>query len=375
MTKDLYQILGISRNASAAEIKKAYRKKSLENHPDKFSDKSQEEQKAAAERMQEINQAYSILSDEKKKSVYDMTGDVDSAEHGQAGNPFGMDFGSFDMNDIFGSFFGGGSRRSSSRAQERVIPGKDLRVRIKIGIDELFNPKDHKIKYKRDVRCEVCHGAGGETKECPRCHGTGRIVETIRDGFAVMQTQKDCPDCHGTGRIITKKCQNKNCVDGFVKKDAEKTIQFPPGVGDGEYMVFETDGCEAKKPGHPNGRLIAFAEYAFDKNVYEVNECDVTQKIIVPYEDCILGTKCTFTHPSGKDISFNIAPLTESGKKFLFRGLGLKRQNAYGRIETGNYIVEICYGLPDELSDREKELLEEIKKERESREEKKSSEG
>ena len=363
---NLYNILGIDKNASEQDIKKAYRKMSLKYHPDRVASKSKEEQETAAEMMQNINKAYEILSDSKKKEIYDLTGSVEQAEKGEMGFGGFGDFGGFggfgggvDINDIFGDIFGRG--RSSSRSQGRPVePGSNLQVRLKVSIEELFNPRERKIVVKRQVRCPECHGSGGKTCICEHCHGTGMITETQRQGFAMIRQTRPCPYCNGTGQQVTEKCKNKDCENGFVKKDLEKTILFPQGVQNGQYIVYQNEGNESKTPGGQNGSLIVIAQYDFDNNIYTVEGADVIERVSLNYEDCILGKKITHTLPDGKDISLTIPALTVPGKKFLLRNRGLRMRDDHGREIIGNYYIEVVYQLPETLSEDEKLALQDI---------------
>ena len=364
--ENLYSILGVDKNASEQEIKKAYRKKSLENHPDRVASKSKAEQEAAANRMQDINKAYEILSDAKKKDIYDLTGSIENAERGDAGNPFGgfSGGGGFDFSDlgnIFGDFFGRGSRGGGRQQGRPIEPGQDMQLRVKIGIEELWNPKEHRLKIKRDTRCPVCHGSGGDTKTCPHCNGTGMITDVQRQGFAVVQQTRPCPHCNGTGQIVTKKCTNKDCNNGFVKSEFEKIVMFPEGVQDGQYIVYQNEGNESHSPQGINGRLIVIAQYDFDKTVYNVDGANVTERLEVNYEDCILGKKITHMLPSGNEISLTIPALTPPNKKFLLRGKGLHVRDQYGQEIVGNYIIEVVYRLPEKISEDERFALEDIR--------------
>ena len=367
---DLYAILGAEKGASEAELKKAYRKASLKYHPDRIpQDATEAQKKEAEEKMAEVNFAWSVLSDPDKRQKYDQfgmsgingNGGFDPFEmfRNSGGGGFSFNFGGDDF-DI-GEMFGFGSSRRSGQQRERIVPGQDLQVRIKIDdISEIFKPKEHKIRYKRKKRCPECHGAGGfGEKICPTCNGRGTVTVTQRTQFGIMQQTRPCQECNGTGKIYEKKCQRCS-GSGFTEETVEKTIMFPEGVLNGQCIIYESEGSEAKKTGHPNGRLIAIAEYAFDKR-YTVENGDVREVITIPYEDCILGTKYEFHHPDGSIMNINIAPLTPPGKRLILRGRGLNGKDQFGNKFTGNYYLEIKYGLPAELSSEEKEILEDIR--------------
>lgn len=360
MEKNLYEILGVSKDADEKEIKSAYRKKSLQYHPDRVAGKSKKEQDEAEDRMQEVNRAYAILSDAEKRKIYDMTGSAESAEKGEMGGFGGFaDFG--DFSDIFGGIFGRGRHGSSGGAQERIVPGDDLQIRLKVSIEELFNPKERTIRYKRKKRCPVCHGTGGEVRTCPKCGGTGMETIVQRSGFSVIQQTRPCSACGGTGEQVVKKCVNKDCKNGFVEETLEKVVLFPEGVQNGQFIVYENEGSEAKKSGHPNGRLIVIAQYDIDEKRYVVNGADVLENINVNYEDCILGKKLELKLPSGKDVNVTLSPLTPPGKRLLLRGHGLHMRDDYGRDIVGNYILNINYTLPEKLEQDERLALEDIR--------------
>lgn len=369
---DLYALLGLKKedNPTQDQIKKAFRKASIKWHPDRWVDASKEEQEEAQDKFQAINYANQILSDEKKKRIYDTTGNAEQADKGQEDfDPFSMftgGAGGFSFNfggDDFdiGEMFGFGSRRTG-QAQARVVPGQDLQVRIKIkDISELFVPKEHVIRYKRNKRCECCHGQGGQ-KTCPNCGGRG--VETIRSQspMGYVQQTRPCSRCGGTGKVVDEKnkCKNPKCKAGFVEEILEKTIVFPPGVQDTQVIVYESEGSESKSPQGPNGRLLVIAQYDFDQNKYRVEGINVTEKIEIPYEDCIIGTKFPFTHPDGKEMNITISPLTPPGKRLKLSGRGLTLRDQWGISQTGDYIIEICYKLPDKLSEDETLALKDI---------------
>lgn len=273
---------------------------------------------------------------------------------------FSFNFGGEDF-DI-GEMFGFGRRNSQRQQQERIVPGQDLQIRIKIDdISELFVSREHKVRYKRKKRCPECHGAGGYGERiCPTCNGRGTVTTTQQTEFGYMQQTRPCTDCGGTGKKYDSKCSRCN-GSGFVDETLEKTIVFPTSVQNGQMIVYESEGSEAKKAGHPNGRLIVIAEYAFDQDRYRVEGADVYEKVYIPYEDCIMGTKLKFKHPNGNDYNVTIPALTVPGKQFLLRGTGLQLQDNWGNKVIGNYVIEINYQLPEKLSEDEILALKDIK--------------
>ncbi len=229
--RDYYEVLGVEKNASADEIKKAYRKKAIQYHPDKNPG-----DKAAEEKFKEAAEAYEVLSDPQKRQRYDQFG---HAGMGGAGGFGGFNGGGMSMEDIFsqfgdifgdvfgGGFFGGGSRGGG----QRVRRGSDLRVRVRVTLEEIATGVDKKIKVKKLVNCSHCNGSGsadGNVETCPTCKGTGRVVQAQRSIFGMMQVQNECPHCHGEGKIIKNKCTH--CQgEGVVREEEIIEIHIPAG--------------------------------------------------------------------------------------------------------------------------------------------------
>lgn len=368
--KDLYALLGLKKedNPTPEQIKKQYRKKSLEYHPDKHQNDSDEDKKMYEDKFKDVAYAYSILSDPQKKAKYDRYGVTDNSQMDSGFDPFSMfrDFGgdgsSFDpfadIRDMFGN-----SRSGNRHAQ--MQPGTRIQMRIPLSIEDVFNGVSKKVKYTVDVRCPNCHGTGGKTKQCPHCHGKGIITTQQQQGFAIVTQTRPCPHCHGTGEIVEQKCPS---CDGTGFKHQEKILEvtFPAGILDGMAIEYSNQGNEAKKPGAPNGSFIAIAKWNFDTNRYTVFENgDVMEKINIPYYDALLGMDKIITIPNGKQLSFTIARGTPPGKKLRLSGYGITMYNDYSigvQKRTGDYIIEINYDIPEKLSDDEIKLLEEIRK-------------
>lgn len=363
MSKDLYEILGLDRNASQADIKAAHRKYSKMYHPDLQGDKSEKEKKESEEKFKEVQHAYEVLSDENKRKQYDMFGSEDGQPQGGSFGGFGDfgDFGNFHFDfggDGFGfddirDMFGGGR----SRQQESVLPGRNKKMTVKLSIKDIYNGFKKTVKYTIDKRCPNCHGKGGETHKCPYCNGTGIEIKTTRTLFGITTQQIVCSHCNGTGEIIDKKCPSCNGT-GFRTKEVTLDIEIPAGAAPNSLYKYSGRGSEAKKAGHPNGDFIVQVVWDFDTDRYQINGLDITEKIKIPYEDAILGTKYHLILPDDKTYDVTISPNTVPGKKYVLRGKGIK--DMYGR-GTGNYYIEVDYQIPETLSEEEEDLLEKIR--------------
>ena len=357
MNKDLYEILGISRNASQADIKKAYRKLALKYHPDKQGGKSDKEKKEAEEKFKEVSWAYSILSDEEKKQRYDQYGITDDQQMGGTGFDPGDIFKHFmggfgDMfgdNDPFSSFFGGGNHRQ----QRGPEPGQSLRMQVPVSIEELCKGIDRDIVYDINVRCEKCNGTGGEGVEtCPYCHGTGMIVETRRTGFGIIQNSHPCQYCHGEGTIIKNKCSKCNGT-GFKRKESKVHVNLAAGIDNGYRMQFPGKGYEAKDKNAPNGDLLVEFIYNIDHSKYSIQGNILYEIIEVPYYDCILGKTYEHKTPAGDTVKVNI-PSYSSDNTLV---------NTPKRFGKLGYTLVVKVKMPTYIRNSERELLEKIQKE------------
>lgn len=238
--RDYYEVLGVDKKASEDEIKKAYRRIAIKYHPDRQQGKSEAEQKEAEEKFKEAAEAYDVLHDPKKRESYDQFG-FDGAKMGGFG---GFGGGSFSMDDIFSMFgdvfggrggfggfsgFGGGAQRQQHR-------GSDLRLKVRLSLQEVATGCTKKFKVRKDVTCTHCHGTGAEggsgTETCPTCHGQGYVIRTTQSLFGMMQSQSICPNCHGEGTIIKNKCHECN-GEGVVKGEEVVEINIPAGVAEG----------------------------------------------------------------------------------------------------------------------------------------------
>lgn len=356
--KDLYEILGISRNASDADIKKAYKKLALKYHPDRQGGKSDAEKKDAEEKFKEISWAYSILSDPEKKQRYDQFGITDDQQQMGGGfdpteifKHFMGGFGGFDDDDFnpFGSFFGGGGRQRQSRGPQQ---GQSIRMQIPVDIDEICNGIHRDIEYDIQAKCSKCGGTGGDGVEtCPHCHGTGMITETHRTGFGIMQNSHPCQYCGGTGQIIKHKCSKCN-GSGFEKKTVKHRIDLSGGFDNGYQIMVPGKGYESKNGG-TNGDLLLEFIHQYDTTKYSIQGNTIYEIINVPYYDCILGCKMNVTLPTKETITITVPEYSKDNT--------LIHTNKKFGNKTYCYVVKVK--MPTYIRDKEKEQLKQIQKE------------
>ncbi len=346
--RDPYEVLGVSKSASADEIKSAYRKLAKKYHPDL------NKEPGAEEKFKEVQEAYDILSDPNKKVKYDQFGyaafDPNSGGFG-GGNPFG-DFGDVDLGDIFGSFFGGGrSRRSQSSGPVR---GADNLMRVRISFMDAINGKKIVINPVVEETCPHCNGTGAETpsdiQSCPDCHGTGRIRSVQNTIFGRMQSERACPRCNGTGKIINKRCsvcQGK----GYTSKKEELEVNIPAGISSGQQVVVRGKGQRGQNGG-PNGDLY-IEVVVDDSKIFTREGNDIHIYKDVSYIDAILGCEVEVDTVYGK-VSMKIPAGTQPNTILRLSGKGVKdlRSSSYG-----DELVHINIKLPTSISKEEKDLL------------------
>lgn len=353
--RDYYEVLGVDRNASADEIKKAYRKMAKKYHPDLNPDN-----KEAEEKFKEVNEAYSILSDSEKKARYDQFGHagVDPNYAGGAGG-FGGGFGGFeDLGDIFGSIFGGGfgGFGGGGRAQRANAPrrGADANATVNLSFEEAAKGCKKEIKITRIENCSECGGSGAEkgstAKTCPTCNGSGQVTVTQRTPFGAMRTQKVCDHCGGSGKIIEKPCSA--CAGkGRVRRTITKEVNVPAGIDDGQYIAVRGEG-DVGINGGPNGDLNISVSVR-PHPIFERSGFDVFCEIPVSFSQAALGDEITVPTLDGK-VKFKIHEGTQPGDEFKLNGKGIKRLNHGGK---GDQYVKIVVEVPKDLSKEQKELL------------------
>lgn len=357
--RDYYEVLGVDRNASANDIKKAYRKLAIQYHPDRQHEKSEAEKKEAEEKFKEAAEAYSVLSDADKKARYDQFGHEGL---GGAGNGFGG--AGMDMNDIFsmfGDIFGGrggfggfGGFGGGGSAGARKFRGSDQRVKVKLNLQEISTGVTKKFKLKKYVTCTHCGGSGAEggaTETCPDCKGTGRVIRTQQSFFGMMRTEVDCPRCSGQGKIIKDKC--KHCGgDGVVLGEEVVEVQIPAGVMDGMQLSMRGKGNAGKMNGVSGDLLILVEEEKHPTLVRDEN--DLIYSLLLDIPTAALGGFAEIPTIDGK-AKVTIDPGTQPGKVLRLRGKGLPTLNGYGK---GDIVVNISVYIPETLSKDEKKEIE-----------------
>lgn len=372
--RDYYEVLGISKSASKAEIKKAYRKLAKELHPDR--NKAVD----AEEKFKEVKEAYEVLSDEQKRSAYDQFGHAGTEGFGGAGNGFGgaSGFGGFenmgdmsDLNDIFQQFFGGGfsgfdfsgaRQGNGSVRRNTATRGADLEVNLKIlFMDAVFGTRKT-INYKRQNTCSKCNGSGAEKdsdkKTCETCKGQGQVIKVQQAFlFGSVRTAVVCPDCHGEGEVITKKCAKCN-GEGRIEGTEQFTLKIPPGIPDGVTLRFKDRGNAGKKGGN-FGDLYINIEIEPDER-FERRGNDIYSEMEIDTATAALGDKIPVPTVHG-DIKLKIPAGTQPEKVFKLSDKGGPKFQGRG---NGDHYVKIKVHVPEKISSVEKQLWEQLKKAR-----------
>lgn len=354
--RDYYEVLGVDKNATPEELKKAYRKLALQYHPDRNPG-----DKEAEEKFKEAAEAYDVLSNPEKKARYDQFGMAGmEGAYGQGGMNMNDIFSQF--GDLFGDLFGGGFRTGFSGfggggTTRRVMRGSNLRIKVKLTLEEIDRGCEKKIKVSKYVPCKTCgsSGAKGNSFEtCSHCHGTGVVTEVKRTILGQMQTQSTCPHCGGEGRIIKDKCHDCH-GDGIVKSDEIITINIPAGVQDGMQLAMQGQGNAAPHGGVPGDLIILVEEMEHD--TFERQDANLYYNAFITFSEAALGASVEIPTLNGK-VKIKIDPGTPSGRVVRLRGKGLPVAGGYGR---GDLLVSLNVWVPKDLTKEEKKMLEELK--------------
>ena len=351
--RDYYEVLGVQKNASEDEIKKAYRSLAKKYHPDMNPG-----DKEAEVKFKEVNEAYAVLSDSDKRSKYDRFGHAafDPASGGGSGfGGFGGFGGAdFDFGDIFSSFFGGGGG-SRSRANA-PIEGDDVATRVSISFEEAAFGCKKDISFARIESCGECSGTGAEAgtkpETCQTCHGTGRVTVQQQTMLGYMQTQRPCQNCRGTGKIIKNPCKNCN-GKGRIKINKKLEVNIPAGIDNMQNIILRGQGS-AGVNGGSNGDLIIEVRVKEDR-FFERDGNNLYCEIPITFAEAALGADIDVPILGSKTEKLHIPEGTQSGSSFTLRGKGIPNVNS-GR--KGDLIITVAIETPKNLSSKQKELLE-----------------
>lgn len=350
--KNYYSILGLEKNASEDDIKKAYRKLAAKYHPDKFATKSEEEKKNAEEKFKEINEAHSVLSDPEKKRNFDQFGDPNG--------PTMNGFDPFSNMDPFMSGFGFGNNFNQQRRQPKK--GEDVQVKIRITLEEAFNGCEKEISYQKKVACTHCNGTGNESGKldtCPHCNGTGKIRQVSQQGYMTMINETVCHHCKGTGKISSgPKCKKCN-GNGYELITETQKITLPKGIDNGIYMGAYGEGHESLEGG-VSGNLL-YVIIVDKHHLYEREGNNLYITIPVTLEEAWCGCEKVIDTLNNTSLKFNIKELTEDGKILQLTNKGMPLMENPNQF--GNLYVEVKYIVPKKITQKQKELLKEFYKE------------
>ena len=362
--RDYYEVLGVDKNASTDEIKKAYRKLAVKYHPDKNPG-----DKEAEEKFKEAAEAYSVLSDADKKARYDQFG---HAGVEGAGPDFSGGFGNLNdiLNDLFGGAFGGGfggfggfgggfGGNRGGRQQQRVYRGRDIRVRVKLTLEEIAKGVEKEISIEKSVPCSECGGKGAKNssdiKTCPGCNGTGQVQRVVNSFLGQTVTYSTCQQCGGEGKIISNPCRHCNGT-GLVRKRETIKVNIPAGVEAGMQLTVHGEGHAAKNNGINGDLLVVIEEQEHQDFKREGNNLYYTK--IISVIDAMLGTEVDIPCLDG-NYRIKIDAGTQSGTVVRLRNKGLPSVNGYGG--TGDMYVKIAVWIPKKLEKEDKAIIESLK--------------
>ncbi len=361
--RDYYEVLGVSKDATKEEIKKAYRKLAMKYHPDRNPG-----DKEAEEKFKEAAEAYGVLSDDEKRAKYDQFGHAGVGGAGQGFQGFtdindifshfsdifggGRGGGGSIFDDIFGS--GGGYSHSSTRAE---TPGSDIKITLKLTLEEIAQGTTKKVKVKRYKKCNACNGTGAKNgtafQTCSVCHGSGEVRQVSKSIFGQFVQVHPCHNCGGTGKVITEPC-NVCHGDGRVRVEEIIKINVPAGVTDGNYMTLRGQGNAGKNGGEPGDIIVIFKELPHE--YFTRKGDDIIYELTISFPEAVLGTTVEIPTLTGR-AKLKVEPGIQPGKLLKMRNKGIQHLNRRG---SGDQLVKINIYVPKKITPREKELLVEL---------------
>ena len=362
--RDYYEVLGVQKNATADELKKAYRKLALKYHPDRNPG-----DKEAEEKFKEAAEAYDVLSDADKRARYDQFGHNMGPQGFPGGGGGFSSAGGWSMEDIFshfgdifggsfggmGGFEGAGGRSRTNRT--RMRRGSDLRIKVKLSLEDIAKGVTKTLKIPTLVKCDYCNGTGAKDGKafstCSTCNGTGTVITTQRTPFGTMQSETGCPHCHGEGKIITEKCPHCN-GEGVVRKEQQITFSIPAGVSDGQVLTVQGKGNAARHGGINGDLLVVIEEIKHPELIRDGD--DVIYNLMLDFPAAGLGGSVDVPTITGR-ARLKIAPGTQPGKVLRLRGKGLPSTESYG---TGDELVNVMVYVPENLTADEKAAFEKL---------------
>ncbi len=369
--RDYYEVLGVSKNASDDELKKAYRKLAKKYHPDANPDNKAE----AEAKFKEVNEAYENLSDPQKRRMYDQFGHDGPQGFGGAGGPFGGQggyysysssgfdgFGDFgDLGDIFSSFFGGGfGGRTSSKRQNGPRKGADLNLGIDITFEQSFLGVEKEVIITRDETCTICHGSGAKpgtsVTKCSVCNGTGQVTQVQNTILGQMQTRRTCSNCHGTGEVIKEPCEICH-GKGTVRKQPKIKIKIPAGIDDNQTVVLRGEGEPGEKGGEKGDLYITVKIKKHP--IYTRKGNQVLCEVPITITQATLGAELEIPMVDGSKETYKIPDGTQTGTKFTIRNKGFKSVNSNN---VGDFIFTVIVQTPKRLTKEQRDLLTQLAK-------------
>ncbi len=357
--RDYYEVLGVSRDATEDDVKRAYRRLALKYHPDKNPGS-----KEAEEKFKEATEAYEVLKDPQKKSTYDQFGHAGLSGAGGFG---GFDFTTFDLSDAlrafmrdfgsFGSIFDNFFGATSTRTRRGYQKGQDLQIRLKLTLEEIATGVEKKIKLKRLQKCPECDGTGaakGNSKKvCPKCQGSGQIRRVSRSFFGQFVNVTACDYCNGEGMVIDKPCPVCR-GEGRVRGSFAISVKIPPGVTTGNYIQMRGAGNTGPRGGPPGDVIVLIEEK--EHLAFKRRGDDIVHETLISFTQAALGDEITVPTLDGK-MNLKVPSGTQSGKIFKLKGRGIPRLHGYGK---GDELIRVLVWIPTRLTSEEKKLLKEL---------------